>query len=70
MPVLVLPWHARQSGSVARKLSQCHPADITAALQFGNVFVDRVIEAELALLDGLRKQRGREQLADGTKIED
>ncbi len=70
MPALVLLRHARQSGGVASKLPQRHPPDITAALQLGDVFGDRVVEAELALLDGLRKQCGREQLADGGEIED
>jgi len=70
MRAFVLLRHARQSGRMAGKLPQRHPPDITAPLQLGNVFGDRVIEAELALLDGLRKQRGREKFADRGQVED
>src|SRR5438874_9423713 len=70
MPVVILLRHARQSRGMTGKLSQCYPADITTSLQFSNILCDGIIEAELALLDSLRKQRGREQFPHGTQIED
>src|SRR5436190_14835065 len=70
MPVLVLLGYARQSRGMTGKLSQCYPADVTTSLQFSNILCDGIIEAELALLDGLSQQRGREQFAHGTQIED
>ena len=70
MPVLVLPGHVWQAGSMTGKLSQCYPTDITSALQLGDIFGDWVIQAQLALFNSLRKQRGREHLSDGPEIED
>src|SRR6266496_2771715 len=70
MPVLILLGHARQTRGVTGKLSQSYSTDITASLQFSNILCYRIIEAELALLNSLRKQCGRKQFAHGTQIED
>ena len=44
MPALVLLRHARQSGGVASKLPQRHPANITAPLQLSNILRNGIIE--------------------------
>src|SRR5438093_13396062 len=51
------------------KLFQRHSADVATALQLSHIFGYRIVEAELDLLNGLRKQRGCEQLADRPQIE-
>jgi hypothetical protein len=52
------------------KLSQCHPADITAPLQFGDVLRDWIFKAQLALLGGFRERRRRKQFPYRAEIED
>src|SRR5213083_1181629 len=70
VPVLILLCHARQPGGLTGKLSKCYPADIPASRQLGDIFGNRVIEAQLALLNGFRERRCRKQLAHGTEVED
>ena len=44
-----------------RKFANCDFADVVT-LQFGDIFVDRIIKLKLAALDTLRQQRSFEHL--------
>jgi hypothetical protein len=70
MPPLVLPRVAWQSRCVTRKLSQSYPTNITAALQLGDIFGNRIVEAELPALHGFSERRGREQFPYRAEVED
>jgi hypothetical protein len=52
------------------KLAEGYSADIATALQLSDIFGNRIVQAKLALFDGLREQCGRKHLSDRTKIED
>src|SRR6266436_4164911 len=55
---------------MTRKLPQCYPADISAALQLSDVLGHRIVQTELTLFNSLREQCGREHLANRSKIKD
>jgi hypothetical protein len=70
MPRLVLDRVVWQSRSVTRKLSKSYPTNITATLQLGDIFGNRIVEAELAALHGFRERGRREQFPYRAEIED
>jgi hypothetical protein len=70
MPPFVFARPVWQSRSVTRKLSQSYSANIAATLQLGDIFGNRIVEAELAALHGFRERRRREQFPYRAEIED
>src|SRR5262249_56633194 len=59
----------QQAGCVGYQLPECHLADVAPLLELGHVFVDGIIEAELALPNGECQQRCVKNLAKRSEIE-
>jgi hypothetical protein len=70
VPWLVILHATRQAGRVARQLCERHVPDIGALRQFGDVVGNRIVKAQLTLLDRLLEQCGGKELPDRGEVED